>query len=56
MKSFQEFMKETKLISYPMALAHTVIDPETHKKQKVPKGKAVPFNPGGGGRGGCEEE
>jgi hypothetical protein len=26
-----------------------VIDPKTHKKQRVPKGKAVPFNPGGGG-------
>jgi hypothetical protein len=32
-----------------------VIDPKTYKKQRVPKGKAVPFNPGGGGRG-CEEE
>jgi len=49
-------MQETKTIPYPMAQAHTVIDPRTHKKQRVPKGKAVPFNPGGGGRGGCEEE
>jgi len=48
-------MQETKTISYPMAQAHMVIDPKTHKKQRVPKGKAVPFNPGGGGRG-CEEE
>jgi len=28
-----------------------VIDPKTHKKQRVPKGKAVPFNPGSGGHG-----
>jgi len=26
-----------------------VIDPKTHKKQRIPKGKAVPVNPGGGG-------
>jgi hypothetical protein len=33
-----------------------MIDPVTKKPQRIPKGKAVPFNPGGGGRGGCEEE
>jgi hypothetical protein len=48
-------MNETATISYPMAQAHVVIDPKTKKLQKVPKGRAVPFNPGSGGRG-CEEE
>ena len=35
------------------AKSHTVY--MKGKSQKVPAGKAVPFNPGGGGRG-CEEE
>lgn len=42
-------MQETKTIPYPMAQPHTVIDPKTHKKQRIPKGEAVPVNPGGGG-------
>jgi hypothetical protein len=54
MKSFQQFLNEIKTIKYPMSKAHTVY--LNGKVQKVPAGKAVPFNPGGGGRGGCEEE
>ena len=53
MKTFHQFLSEIKTIKYPMAKAHTVY--LKGKSQKVPAGKAVPFNPGSGGRG-CEEE
>jgi hypothetical protein len=53
MKTFQQFLNEIKTIKYPMAKAHKVY--MKGKVQNVPSGKAVPFNPGGGGRG-CEEE
>jgi hypothetical protein len=53
MKTFHQFIAEIKTINYPMAKPHTVY--MKGKSQKVPAGKAVPFNPGGGGRG-CEEE
>lgn len=54
MKTFLQFMNEMKTINYPMTKAHKVY--MKGKVQNVPAGKAVPFNPGGGGRGGCEEE
>ena len=53
MKTFHQFINEIKTINYPMAKSHTVY--LKGKPQKVSAGKAVPFNPGGGGRG-CEEE
>lgn len=52
MKTFHQFLFEIKSIKYPMAKAHKVY--LLGKVQKVPAGKAVPFNPGSGGRG-CEE-
>ena len=53
MKTFHQFLNEIKTIKYPMAKAHKVY---MHGKvQNVPAGKAVPFNPGSGGRG-CGEE
>lgn len=52
MKTFRQFLDEIKTIDYPMSKPHTVY--LKGKKQNVPAGKAVPFNPGGGGRG-CEE-
>jgi hypothetical protein len=53
MKTFHQFLNEIKTIKYPMAKAHTVY--LKGKSQKVPAGKAVPFNPGGGGCGREEE-
>lgn len=53
MKTFHQFLSEIKTIKYPMAKAHTVY--LKGKSQKIPAGKAVPFNPGGGGCGHEEE-
>ena len=52
MKTFHQFLNEIRTIKYSMAKPHIVY--MNGKKQKVPAGEAVPFNPGGGGKG-CEE-
>lgn len=51
MKTFHQLINEIKTIKYPMSKAHRVYF--KGKVQNVPAGKAVPFNPGGGG---CSQE
>jgi hypothetical protein len=52
MKSFKQFLEQVgniKQISYHSAISHKVYNPMTGKSKIVPKGKAMPKNPGGGG-------